>query len=70
MDQIITDWKFWGFILTALGLLVNWLASQKIANNHLKHMDEKLDKIDVKLDSFENKLVKHEIEIEILKNKV
>ena len=70
MDQIITDWKFWRFILTALGLLVNWLASQKIANNHLKHMDEKLDKIDVKLDSFENKLVKHEIEIEILKNKV
>ena len=53
-----------------IGLLVNWLASQKIANNHLKHMDEKLDKIDVKLDSFENKLVKHEIEIEILKNKV
>lgn len=45
LQEMITDWRFWAFVVTILGLLVNWLATHKLTTNHVAHMDEKLDKI-------------------------
>lgn len=43
--ELLTDFKFWAFIITILGLVVNWLATQKVANNHLKHISEDVKEI-------------------------
>lgn len=63
------DVSFWAFIITMLGLIINWLASHKIANNHLVHIDEKLDKIDSKVDKITDKINEHDKDIAVLQEK-
>lgn len=43
--DLIHDWKFWAFIVTITGIVINYLASQKIATNHLAHVAQDLEEI-------------------------
>jgi len=37
MDFLI-DWKFWLFVLTIFGIIINFLANWKLVNNDLHHI--------------------------------
>lgn len=67
--EFLTDWKFYAFIVTIVGLTINWLANHKIATNHLSHIDIKLDIIDGKVDNIKEKIAEHDVDIAVLKNK-
>ena len=32
------DWRFWLFVITVLGIIINFLANWKLANNDLRHI--------------------------------
>ena len=36
--EFLYDWKLWLFAVTLIGILINWLANQKLANNDLHHI--------------------------------
>ena len=71
--DFLTDWKFWAFLIGLVGLTINWLASYKIATNHLSHIDNKLDKIEGKVDAgfndIKHKIAEHDVDIAVLKTK-
>ena len=54
------------FIFNFVGLTINLLISHKIATNDLQHLSAKVDKIETKLDSCSQNLVKIDERLSIL----
>ena len=76
MPEIFSDLKFWTFIfavlcafISAIGGSINWLASQKLGNNHMAHLDEKIDKVITSQGETKKSLSELKIDVAILKEK-
>jgi len=43
--EFLQDWKFWLFLITILGIVINWFSNQKIMNNDLHHLSQDMSEL-------------------------
>lgn len=67
MSDFLMQWKLWLFVVTLGGILINWLANQKLMNNHLKHLSIDLKDIKIKQEEQGNKIAHIETEVAYIK---
>ena len=67
--NFLYDWKLWLFVITFLGILINWLANQKIVNNDLHHISIDIQKLSDKVDCIDKKIVDIKTDVAVLQEK-
>jgi len=67
--DFLSDWKFWLFVATIASGIINWLANQKVMNNHLFHIDEKIDTLTEKVDCVDKKVGNMKADISVLQER-
>lgn len=67
--NLVTGLQIGTFVIMVGGLLINWLATNKLTTNHVAHLDEKLDNIQGTVDSIAKEQNKQKTDIAVLKEK-
>lgn len=71
--DFLTDWKFWAWLVTAVsasfGLLVNFLVSKKIKDNHLEHIAADIKEVMKDQKELSKDITEMKVDISYLKGK-
>lgn len=67
--NFLYDWKLWLFVITFLGILINWLANQKLVKNDLRHISEDIKKLFKKVECIDKKMVTIKTDVAVLQEK-
>ena len=67
--EFFSEWKFWLFGITVIGIIINWLANHKLMNNHLRHLSSDLKDIKKKQEEQGNKINNIETEVAFIKGR-
>lgn len=65
--EFFQDWKFYLFVVTIIGIAINWVSNYKIMNNHLHHLSLDLKEIKEKQDDQGEKISNIQSEIAFIK---
>ena len=64
--ELLQDWKFYAFLIQGFITMVCFAI---IKFNDFKHLSKEVNKLSIKIDSIDKKLDKHEVDIDVLKEK-
>lgn len=68
--EFLTDWKFWLFVLTILGITFNFFSHVKLTTNDLKHVSNDLKEIKNEQKCMKEKIITLSEDVATLKGKV
>ena len=66
MEQIIQDWKFWGFVIQGCLTMICFAI---IKFNDLKHLTKEVEKLDIKVGCIDKKVTNMKTDIAVLEEK-
>jgi len=68
--EFLTDWKFWLFILTVLGMIINAITHFRLVTNDLKHLSNDVKDIKKEQVCIKNKVIQLSEDVAKLKGKL
>lgn len=68
--EFLTDWKFWLFVVSVLGIIFNFFSHVKITTNDLKHVSMDLKEIKDEQKCMKEKIITLSEDVANLKGKV
>jgi hypothetical protein len=68
--EFLTDWKFWLFLISILGMIVNFLTHIKLTTNDLKHLAIDLKEIKSEQKCMKEKIISLGEDVSRLKGKI